>query len=94
MGIHLPRTPIPATLKQRICNLYKASEIGALRVRAKPRRPSAPLSLCFPPRSLPADPIRATAIAIAVRIYRAVPANSEPGTFKVPGSFPRQLGRR
>lgn len=57
VGIRLPRTPIPAALKQRICNLYEASEIGALWVCAKLRRPSAPLSLCFPPKSLPADPI-------------------------------------
>lgn len=49
VGVRLPHAPISAALKKLICNLYKALEIGVLWVHAKPRWPSAPLSLCFPP---------------------------------------------
>lgn len=44
------------------------------------------------PKPLPAGPIQAAAIAIAVNIYRAIPADSEPGKCKVLGSFLRQRG--
>lgn len=81
VGVHLPCAPISAALKKCICNLYEALEIGALQIQAKPRQPSAPFSLCFPPSLLLSDPTRAAAIAVAVKIYRAVPAGSEPGEF-------------
>lgn len=47
-------------------------------------------SPCFSPDPSPVNPTRAAAIAVPVKIYRGVPANSEPGKFKVL----RQLGRR
>lgn len=94
LSVCLSHTPVSVALKKRICNLYEALEIGAFRVHVKPHRPSAALSLCFTPNPSPMNPIRAAAIAVSVKIYRGVPANSEPGKFKVLGSFLRQLGRR
>ena len=49
MGDRLPHAPISAALKTCISNLYETLETEALRVHAKPCRPSVPLSLCFAP---------------------------------------------
>lgn len=91
VGLRLSPAPFSAALKKHICNLYEALEIGAFHVHVKPHWPSAVLSLCFTPDPSPVSPIRAAAIAVSVKIYRGLPAKSEPGKFRAPCL--RQLGR-